>query len=149
MARYSVPTPAGQVAVTSSAQTILHTLRGASTRAWLYDFTLSASGTPADNTLIWTALRGTTAITSTAVTANPLDTADPASVTTAGRTATIEPTLGGVLWNNALNQRATYRWVAAPGGELVQPDTANASVMFRTLHASYTGDVEVTIHFWE
>jgi hypothetical protein len=54
---------------------------------------------------------------------------DPASATTeydAGENHTVEPTFtaAAILLNIPLNQRATFRWVAAPGGELVMPATA-------------------------
>lgn len=147
MAKFAVD---GTDACTASpGDTALHITRGASKRAFVYDFTLSASGTPADNALSWEVKRHSTAPTSTSVTPAPLDPADPASVTTAGENATVEPTFGTMLFQAALNQRATYRWVAAPRGELVIPDTANNGIAFVVYHGSYTGNVEVTAHFEE
>ena len=40
------------------------------------------------------------------------------------------------LWTIAQHMRATYRWVAAPGKELVMPTTANTGIGFFAIHAS-------------
>jgi len=48
-----------------------------------------------------------------------------------------------------VNQRAIFRWIAAPRGELIVPDTANAGIAFVAFHATDTGDVDVTAHFEE
>src|SRR5689334_2258916 len=96
-------------------------------RLRLYDITFGSEATPADAAILWTVRRCSAAGTSTGVTPQNLD---PASATTeydAGENHTIEPTFtaGAILLNIPLNQRATYRWVAAPGGELVMPATAS------------------------
>ena len=94
-------------------------------RLRIYDLTFGSEATPADAAILWTVRRCSAAGTSTGVTPQNLD---PASATTeydAGENHTIEPTFtaGAILLNIPLNQRATYRWVAAPGGELVMPAT--------------------------
>lgn len=96
-------------------------------RLKLYDLTMGSEATPADAALLWTLQRCTAAGTSTAVTPQPLDPADAATESDAGENHTVEPTYtaGAILLNIALNQRATFRWVAAPGGELVFPATAS------------------------
>ena len=77
--------------------------------------------------------RGTTGLgTSSAVTPSPLDLADAVSITDAGENFSANPTLGVRLISVPLNQRATFRWVAAPGSELVLPASANASLLTRT-----------------
>lgn len=96
-------------------------------RARIYDIMFGSEATPADAALLWTIRRCSAAGTSTAVTPQNLD---PASATTeydAGENHSVEPTYtaGAILLNVPLNQRATFRWVAAPGGELVMPATAN------------------------
>lgn len=95
-------------------------------RLRVYDAVIGSEATPADAAILWTFRRCSAAGTSTSVTPQNLD---PASSTTeydAGENHTIEPTLtaGAILLNIPLNQRATFRWVAAPGGELVMPATA-------------------------
>ena len=54
------------------------------------------------------------------------DSADPAAVSVCGKNHTVEPTYTAIasLLDIALNQRATFRWVAAPGSELMAPATA-------------------------
>lgn len=96
-------------------------------RIKLYDIMMGSEATPADAALLWTLQRCTTAGTGTGVTPQPLDPADAATEADAAENHTIEPTYtaGAILLNVPLNQRATFRWVAAPGGELVCPATAS------------------------
>lgn len=56
----------------------------------------------------------------------PVDPGDVASVTTAGITHSAEPTYTstGVIFGNAVNQRASWRWVANPGYEPMAPATS-------------------------
>lgn len=91
-----------------------------------YDMVFGSEATPADAAILWTIRRCTAAGTSTGVTPQNLDPADATTEYDAGENHTIEPTYtaGAILLNIALNQRATFRWVAAPGGELVFPATA-------------------------
>jgi len=95
-------------------------------RIKLYDLMFGSEATPADAALLWTLQRCTAAGTGTSVTPQALDPADAATEADAAENHTIEPTYtaGGILLNIPLNQRATFRWVAAPGGELVAPATA-------------------------
>ena len=93
----------------------------------LYDILVGSEASPADNAFLYTVQRCTAAGTSTAVTPRNLD---PASATTemdAGENHTVEPTYtaSAELLFIPVNQRATMRWVAAPGGELVFPATAS------------------------
>jgi hypothetical protein len=93
----------------------------------VFDVILGSEATPADAAILWTFQRCSAAGTSTGVTPQNLD---PGSSTTeydAGENHTIEPTYtaGAILLNVPLNQRATFRWVAAPGAEWVMPATAS------------------------
>jgi hypothetical protein len=149
MARYAVALT--DAAVTTGFITAGKIERGASKRFKIYDFMLSADGTPADNVLTWQIRQATTAGTAgAAVVAQPLDAADGAAVTTADEDFTIEPTLTGTpVFELSLNQRASYRWVAAPGGEIVQADTASEGQAFLVKSPGYTGGVTLTAHFEE
>ena len=100
----------------------------------VYDLILGSEATPADAALLYTIQRCTAAGTSTGVTPQPLDPADAATEMDAGENHTIEPTYtaGAILLNIPVNQRATFRWVAAPGGELVAPATAANGVGIQT-----------------
>ena len=137
--------------VTTALTTALHLTRGASRRARIYDFIMGTSGTPSANVLRWVLQRFTVAPTSTAVTPTALDPGDPASVTTAGENATVEGTQTAAteLFDMGVNSRATMRWVAAPGGELVIPDTAANGIAARVSSPAYVLQADVTLHFDE
>ena len=119
-------------------------------RSKVYDIIFGSEGTPADNAFQWVVQRCTAAGTSTSVTPSPLDPADAATETDAGENHTIEPTYtaGAVLLSISINQRATFRWVASPGGELVYPATASNGVGFKTPTSSAAA-VTATVHFLE
>lgn len=120
------------------------------TRGKIYDLIMGTLGTPADNALEWLIRRATALGTSTPYTAVLLDPASPVALVQAGVNHTVEPTYAAAseLLRMGLNQRATFRWVAAPGGEFVVPATATAAIGVAGLHASYGGSFEVTAH-WE
>lgn len=101
-------------------------------RGKLYDIIFGSEAAAADNPFLWRAARITAAGTSTGVTPQALDPADAATETDAGENHTVEPTYtsGAILLHVPLNQRATFRWVAAPGGELVWPATASNGIGF-------------------
>lgn len=133
---------------TATAATLTST---AAVRSTIFDLLIGASGTPADNALLWSMQRYTAAGTTTAATPVPLDSGDPACTSVGGVTATIEPTYTAakVLWNLPLNQRASHRWIADPEGHLVCPATASNGIGLYAAHASYTGNVGGTIYFYE
>lgn len=100
-------------------------------RAKIYDWTLGCGAAPADNAFTHLLQRCTTAPTGAAKTPNSLDPADTlASTIVATDTITADPTLtaNAFLARKALNQRATFRWVAAPYGELIIPATASNGI---------------------
>ena len=103
-------------------------------RLKFYDIMFGSEATPADAAILWTIQRCTAAGTGTGVTPQPLDPADAATEADAAENHTIEPTYtaGAILLNIAVNQRATFRWVAAPGGELVTPATASNGLGVQT-----------------
>jgi hypothetical protein len=120
-------------------------------RIKVYDLVVGSEATPADNAFLWQAQRCTTAGTATAVTPQPLDPADAAAVSAAAENHTVDPTLtaNAVLLSLPLNQRASFRWVAAPGGELVIPATASNGIAIRTPTAGGLVAVSSTVHFEE
>lgn len=104
-------------------------------RTALYDIVFgSAEATPADGASVWELQRCTTAGTSTAVTPQAIDSADGTPTITAGQNHTVDPTLtaNAILLSVGLNQRATYRWVAQPGGEILTPATSANGIAVRT-----------------
>lgn len=104
----------------------------------LYDLVLGSEASPADNAFLYVLQRCTAAGTSTGVTPRNLDPADATTELDAGQNHTVEPTYtaGATLLDVALNQRATFRWVASPGGELVFPATASNGMGIQTPTAS-------------
>jgi len=121
-------------------------------RGKVYDVLMGCSGTPADNPFLWTMGRITTQGTGSAVVAYPLDPADAAALADVleNHGGGTEPTYTAnqTLLSIPLNQRATFRWVAYPGGELVYPATANNGFGLRTPTASALA-VFATLHFEE
>lgn len=105
-----------QVGVTSTA----------AIRPEIYDINLSSVATPADNAAEYFVQRSTAAGTSTAFTPVVLDPGDPAATATSGVNHSIEPTYtaSSIPLRFCFNQRASYRWVAAPGSGLKMPATA-------------------------
>lgn len=103
-------------------------------RIKIYDVMFGSEATPADAAILWKMERCTAAGTSTAVVPQALDAADGAALTVGGENHTIEPTYtaASLLLHVPVNQRATFRWVAAPGGEIVTPATAANGVGLQT-----------------
>jgi hypothetical protein len=146
--RYSVVGEQGTTTATPG-DSALAIEGGADQRPAIYDWTTGfGDDPPADRAIRFQLFRTTTASTGDAVTPEPLDPADPASLATVNSNVSAEGAQTGVaLFDQIMNQRATYRWVAAPGGELIIPATALAGITFVAFHASYTGSHEVTAHF--
>jgi hypothetical protein len=130
MAKYAV-------AMTRTASTVasLGTITSSATvrRTKIYDMIFGSQASPADNVFQYIVTRCTAPGTNSAVTPAPLDPADAAALTVVGQLNTVEPTGNTpTLLSVELNQRATLRWVAAPGSELVTPATASNGVGIQT-----------------
>ena len=137
MARYSA---SGSQNLSSSAITAL-TIASQSTvhRNIIYDIVIANVGSPADLVTLHTIQRITNPGTAgSAVTPSLLDIADRASQSAVGENHSSEPTYTSAteLLEIPLNHRATFRWVAAPGGELITPATNNAGIGAKAVHAS-------------
>ncbi len=124
-------------------------------RGKLYDILVGTNGTPADNFMEFDVTRltlGTTPAGTTTLGVSSLSSTfglDPAdnngtvnwlqinSTAEVGITATTE------VWYIGVNQRASYRWVAAPGSEIVWPavssTTTGGALALRARSAAYTG----------
>lgn len=110
-------------------------------RAWVYEFIVGENVTaPADNAVLHTAQRFTASGTDTAVVAARLDVADAESDMNCGVNHTGEPTYTATeeLLQIGMNTRATFRWVAAPGGMLVIPAVNEEGIGWSSVHASST-----------
>lgn len=141
----------GQAAVASPTKTLLGLTGGTAIRPGIYDLYVGSSATPADNAILWYIQRSTAAGTSTATTPTPLDSGDPAATATAGYAHSAEPTYtsGKILFHLALNQRATHRAILDPNGALLVPATGSNGLGLYPVHASFTGNVDATIFFFE
>lgn len=110
-------------------------------RGKIYDLLIGTNGTPADNFVEWSLGALTSPSTSAIITSNPLDQADAVAASGAVANSTTEGTFAssGERFYVGVNQRASYRWVAAPGSEIVWPATSSAGYALRARSASYTG----------
>jgi hypothetical protein len=138
---------------TNTASTTLIGLTSAATvRPKIYDFVVGSAATPADNAFEFQLKRYTAAGTSTSVTPQALDPGDPAALAAGGVNHSGEPTYtaNAILFDTAVNQRATFRWVASPGGEIILPATAaNGVGLFSTAVGGSAYTVLMTVHYEE
>lgn len=138
-----------QVANSTSYKTLLNAYASSGTqlrRGRIFDLLIGTNGTPADNYMEWDISRfsATAILTATAVTPNPLDAVDTAFLGVSTANATTENTYvnngtGASVFYVGVNQRASYRWVAAPGSELVYAATALVGLGLRVKSGAYTG----------
>lgn len=133
----------------SSTLPLLTVIGTAAVRSMIYEFTFGSSGAPADAAASFTLQRSTTAGTpGSTFTLISLDPGDPAAVTTCGlATYSGGPTLtsNSFLYNFGINQRATFRWIAAPGSELKIPATANNGIAFVPINVSAAWAPQFTV----
>jgi hypothetical protein len=120
-------------------------------RPEIYDVDLGSSATPADNALLWSMQRATALGTTTAQTPSPVDPGDPASTSSLGINASVEPTYTAnlILFNVALNQRATHRVPFDPLGRPKCPATANNGIGLYCANSSFTGNNTGHLYFNE
>lgn len=153
MANYAVSnTLVGTLqAITSTYKTLLAITAQTTSlrRSKIYDMTFGTLGTPADQSYEWDISRQTAVGTSSVVVPVPLDPADAAAFTVGSANFTAEGTITAVssVFYLGTNQRASYRWVAAPGSELVGPATNLAGFALRTRSVS-GGTATATAQFW-
>lgn len=140
-------------AVTASpGDTALAVLATTLTRGKIYDIVFGHGATPADNVIQWLVRRLTAVGTEGAgVVPIALDPDAPAAQLDGAEGHTVEPTYTAAseLFDEPLNQRATFRWVAAPGGEFVVPATASNGIGITPISAAYTGIASATAHWNE
>ena len=130
-------------------------------RGKIYDILIGTVATPADTYLQWDLMRLTATGSSgntyagALTSASSLFAADPAdgganSFITANASLETNVTAVADVWSVGINQRASYRWVCAPGSEFVYPAVSSAGLALRCLGAgSYTGQVTATAMFQE
>ncbi|KKL73060.1 hypothetical protein LCGC14_2078700 [marine sediment metagenome] len=148
--RYAITGNEG--AVSTSLQAALDLEGTAVVRPMVYDFMVGQDGTPpADNAILWTIERFTVTPTDTAVVPVAMEPGDVAATAVAGEdggtTGTI--TTATEFLELPINQRASYRWVAAPGGEIICPAIVANGVTARVSSPAYTGTAKASIHYSE
>ncbi len=144
----------GNATNTASATLPLLTLIGStSIRTKVFAFDLGSDATPADNAAKYALQRCTTAGTpGSSITPQALDAADPAAGTTSGLAVfSVGPTLtaNAFLWQQALNQRASYHWQAAPTKELVIPASSGNGLALMSLLVNSAFNADMCFHFEE
>ena len=137
MARaYSVSGPNASGSATKSLVTII---AATTVRPRLFDIILGSQASPADQAAQYAVTRFTAVGTAGSnPTPLPVDPGDVASTATAGISHSVEPTYTAStdVLSISLNQRATFRWVASPGFELVAPATATNGLGLRLVAAT-------------
>ena len=127
-------------AASGANKTVLNLISATTIRPALYDMVIGSVATPADAAVKWHVQRTTAVGTEgSGYTPVALDPGDPASLADYGVGAySVEPTFtaNAVLLQISMNQRNTFRWVAAPGGELIAPATANNGLGCQTTAVS-------------
>lgn len=133
-----------QQAMTTTYKTLLAIMASSGTslqRFKLEEFLIGTNGTPADNAMTCDVSRMSADGTATSITPTKLDGADGAFLGLATANHTVEGTVTAASreagWG--FNQRATMRWVAAPGQWIVVPATNLAGLVFRLKSPGYTG----------
>jgi hypothetical protein len=144
----------GNAAATNTTSTTvpMFTLVGAATtRLFAYDLISGSNATPADNYAQFAMRRVSARGTQSATwTPTALDSANPASLAVFDTTWSVNPTItaSSDLLQISHNQRATFRWVAAPLSELVVPATAGAGLAWMAAGSNATASYNWTL-LWE
>jgi hypothetical protein len=129
--RYTAPFEA--VTVTTADEGVVLVTSDATVRPAIYDLTVGIGTTPADQTASFQLVRTTTTGTGgTATAPSLLDPASPAAsaisyIGTFSAEPTVTTATGMLMW--AMNTRATFRWVAAPGSELIVQDASANGIL--------------------
>jgi len=126
-------------------------LTGATTvRPRIYEFNVGSVATPGDQAALVVINRSTTAGTGTAATPQPLDNQEIAAATTALIALSAEPTNAGTFqYQTPLNQRASWRFVAAPDSEIIGAATASNGLLLKRHSNTAAFQMHGTIFFYE
>lgn len=139
---------------------------GSLRRGKIYDLLVGTNGTPADNYVEWQISKATVTTSSGTTFAGVLSSVssamalDPADVGAFAFMVANSSNEGGIslitapsAWYVGVNQRASYRWVAAPGSELVYPAVSSATggngLCLQARSAAYTGTATGNVLFAE
>ena len=113
-------------------KTLVTMVSAATIRPAIYDIVIGCAATPGDSATKFVVQRFTAAGTpGSSVTPEPIDPADPAALASSGSGVfSVEPTYTAskILQVISLNQRAAFRWIAAPGFEFKALATAASGI---------------------
>lgn len=132
---------------------IINITGSAAIRVHLFDLLIGSDATPADvATELTVGLTTTVGTGGTALTESPLD-----PLTVAATGAAIGGTFSGAPTFTAnserlmiaLNQRATFRWVAVPGREIISTASANNGIELLSVASGGTPNINATMHWFE
>ena len=122
-------------------------------RLHMYDYIAGNVAAPADQAALFQVQRSAApASNSTTVAGIALDFAEVATSNNIVTSYITLPALtaGAFLLTVAQNQRATFRWVAAPDGELMVPATANSGLANMPITSTAAvASWAFTVHWWE
>lgn len=124
-------------------------------RGQIYEVNVGADGAPnlTDCQIVYDISRCTAASAGVTCVPKPVNPADVAARVLVHINATVEPTYAGTtdftvsVWSVILNQRASQRWIAAPGAELVWPATNANGLGCRALSPTYAAPVGYNVFF--
>jgi hypothetical protein len=144
----------GPSASGTGSKTAVSIVGGTGVRFRIYEFTAGLTTAPnsTDQQLEfalgrWTTSAGTAG---SSPTPNPVDPADVASTATAGITHSAEPTYAATYFvDQAMNQRALFRWVAVPGYEFINPATATTGIGLKNVAITAASVITGTVMFFE
>ncbi len=148
---YSVNGPS---ATGTANKTAVNITGGTTVRISVYEFAVGLTTAPnsTDQQLEYLVGRTTTAGTGgSAPTPLPNDPSDVAAIATAIITPSGEPTYtaASFLYDQGINQRAGFRWVAVPGQEFRSPATASNGVGLKNVAITATSIITGTIAWVE
>ena len=133
-------------------KSLLTLISATTVRPKLYDVIVGCEATPADQATEFLLARFTAVGTEgSGFTPIALDPGDPASLCDCGQGVFgAEPTYtaNANLLRFSVNQRATFRWVASPRGELIAPASANNGIGCYSDSATGSATHEACFH-WE
>lgn len=142
----------GSVAVGAN-KGLWNLISAATVRPRIYDLNVGCVAAPADAATNFQVVRTTAVGTEgSGFTPTKLDPGSPASLCDIAQGVfTAEPTktANSEVLSFSMNQRATFRWVAAPGGELIAPATANNGLCLESLSSTVATAHESSLHWNE
>ncbi len=138
-------------AATASVLSLTDTAASPTRRAKLFEIVIGSAATPSDDATQFNVGRFTLPGTNSAVTPVALDPADGVATYEGGSNHTVEPTYTAAeeLLALSVHQRATVRWVAAPGFELICPATQNNGIGLESVATTTGYLMEATFIFEE